>query len=85
MVDLQLLSVKEVASKLGVDRDAVSGYIRNRELAAINVARNRNGRPRWRVSADAIEAFLQSRVRDAKPRSVARPVKKPARTGRQWI
>lgn len=81
----RLLTIDEVAAHIGVDRDAVSRYIKNRELTAINVARTLNCRPRWRVSIEAIEAFLRSRQTDAKVHSAPKPIKKPTRIGRDWI
>lgn len=36
-------------------------WIRSGELLAVNCAERQGGRPRWRVSADALAAFDQAR------------------------
>ena len=40
----------EYAEELGVNENKVLGWIRSGELAAVNTAQNRGGRPRWKIS-----------------------------------
>jgi excisionase family DNA binding protein len=56
-------SPTEVARDLGVHRKKVLALIDRRELSAVNLAIDANGqRPRWRISPDALDAFLASRA-----------------------
>jgi excisionase family DNA binding protein len=65
----------DVAQTLGVNESKILGWIRNGELRGVNVAQNRNGRPRWRVSQEALDAFLLARS--------ATPTPKPPRRRRR--
>ena len=56
----QFLTPPEFAERLGVNADRVRGWIESGQLAAINVGDRQ--RPRWRLSPDAIDAFLASRA-----------------------
>jgi excisionase family DNA binding protein len=59
-------SVGEIAKLLGVTEHTVLGWIHNGELRAINVGRTPHGKkPRWRVSAEALDEF--ERLRNATP------------------
>ena len=63
-----MLTVKAVADRLGVGVHAVLGWIAAGELSAVNVARNRAGeRPRWRISADALQQFELGRLAPPPP------------------
>jgi excisionase family DNA binding protein len=55
------LTVPSIAESLGIDAGKVLGWLRSGELTGVNVAHRRDGRPRWRVSAEALEQFLQRR------------------------
>lgn len=52
----------QLARRYGVHPLKVLGWIRNGELRAINVAANRSGRPRWRITPAAIEDFEAGRA-----------------------
>jgi hypothetical protein len=69
------LTPPQLAQMLGIDPIKVIGWIKRGELAAVNVAKNNGWRPRWRISPEALEAFL-------KPRT-ARPEVKPERRRRE--
>lgn len=57
MVD-RALTVREVCELLGVGERTVLGWIRSGELRAVNVGRRLGARkPRWRVTAEALQAF----------------------------
>jgi excisionase family DNA binding protein len=50
--------VREVAEHYGVSEHTVLAWIRSGELRAVNVGRRPGaGKPRWRVSQAALEAF----------------------------
>lgn len=51
----------EAAEVLRVDPDTVRGWIESGELAASNLASRTATRPRWRISREALEAFLAGR------------------------
>ena len=51
----------KLAELLGIDVGKVLTWIRNGELQAVNVAESLGGRPRWRISAEAVDAFLRRR------------------------
>ena len=51
------LSVREVCERFAVGEHTVLGWIRRGELRAVNVSRKPGGRPKWRVTAEALAAF----------------------------
>ena len=55
------LTPPEVARQLRVSADKVRTWISAGELAAIDVATRRGGRPRWRIDPKAIEDFERRR------------------------
>jgi len=55
----------QVAKLLGIDPGKVVAWIRRGELVAVNVAESTEGRPRYRISPEALEAFFSRR--QAKP------------------
>lgn len=83
----RFFSVSEIAELMGVKQDNVFAWIAARELLAVNVAAKRNGKPRWRISEEALEAFQASR--STKPKNTVevqrRPRQKAADQPRQWI
>jgi hypothetical protein len=70
-------TVKQIAERFHVGDHAVLGWIANGELAAVNVARDMAGeRPRWRISAEALERFELARM--AKPPLPRAPLRRRA-------
>ena len=55
------LSPPQIAKELGIDGGKVLAWIHSRELIAVDVSETRGGRPRWRVSREALENFLRRR------------------------
>lgn len=51
----------QIAEQLGIEPQKVRTWIQRGELVASNVADRVDGRPRWRVSASELEAFLARR------------------------
>lgn len=54
--------VKDLTERYGVGEHTVLGWIHRGELKAIDVSRQRGGRPKWRVTAESLEAFELSRT-----------------------
>lgn len=82
----QFYSVSDLASLLSIKSDKILIWIATGELKAFNVATSRNGRPRWRISAEAFEAFqaARSNVQQVKPKA-RRTRRQTANAPRQWI
>jgi hypothetical protein len=56
-------TVADIVKRFGVNEHAVLGWIKNRELRAINVGRSQGKKkPRWRISQAALEDFERSRT-----------------------
>jgi len=53
--------VKNLCDRFAVGEHTVLGWIRCGELQAVNVARKPTGRPKWRVTAEALAAFESNR------------------------
>lgn len=51
----------QVARARGLRTAKVLAWIRSGELEGVNCAEKRDGRPRWRISAEALEAFDRAR------------------------
>ncbi len=59
----------DIAKSLGINLSKVSAWIRAGDLEAIDVSLRRGQKPRWRISAAALEAFL---LRRSSPKSTPR-------------
>jgi hypothetical protein len=68
----------EIARLANVDVEAVYGWIASGQLAAFNAARNPRGRPRWRITVEAWEAFKATRS-NRPTQSAKRNSQKPLR------
>ena len=66
------LTPPTVARALGIHPDKVRGFIESGELEAINLAVNRCGRPRYRITPAALEAFLERRKVVPRPLAIRR-------------
>lgn len=65
---------RELARRYGVNCHKVLHWIRTGELAALNLATERTGRPRWRIPAQAIIDFEnRRRTYPAAPKRALRP------------
>lgn len=67
---LTVFSVPDVASVLGVNREKIRAWIRAGLLKAINVSAG--PRPRWRISQQALDEFLESRTSKPAARATRR-------------
>src|SRR5688500_9347616 len=62
MVTLEFFTTRQPAKIRLVDIGKVGDSIASGDLLAVNVAKNSGGiRPRWRISRQALEAFLAAR------------------------
>lgn len=58
----QYLTTTEVADILSVDAGKVRAWLDDGSLIGVNIARNAKGiRPRWRVSREALDQFIDQR------------------------
>ena len=55
------LSVKTIATSLGIDPAKVLSWIHRGELHAIDVSERTGGRPRWRIPSAAWDDFQHAR------------------------
>ena len=58
----QPMTVPEVAKFLRVRPNKVLSWIRSGRLRGYNIAERENGRPKYRVNPDNLEAFMQQRA-----------------------
>jgi len=72
------LTVPEVAKFLRVRPDKVLSWIRSGRLRGYNVAERENGRPKYRVNPEDLQAFMQQRA-------VTQPAPKGRPVGRRRI
>lgn len=65
--------IKDICDRYSVGEHTVLGWIHRGELLAINVGRKQGGRPKWRITQEALDAFeaLRSATPPA-PRSARR-------------
>ncbi len=69
--------IKDLCERFAVGEHTVLAWIRRGELKAINVSSKQGGRPKWRVTQQALEAFeLLRTTSPTKPRTHDR--KRPA-------
>jgi hypothetical protein len=71
-------TVAAIAERYGINCDKVRLWIKNGELAAVNVATRPTGRPRWRIAVADLLAFEHRRRAAVAP---ARPAKRRKRQG----
>ncbi len=65
--------VKDLCERFAVGEHTILGWIKHGELRAINVSRKQVGRPKWRITSEALAAFEQLRT----------PTPAPSRTRRK--
>lgn len=66
------LSVKDICQRFGVGEHTVLQWIRSGDLTAIDVSRNRGGKPKWRITPEALAAFELSRMYSPPPKPTRR-------------
>ncbi len=60
------LTVKNVATSLGIRQHGVLSFIHSGELRAVDVSLTQGGRPRWRILPDDLDSFLLRRTHQTK-------------------
>lgn len=68
----------QIAKRYSVKAETVISWIRNGELAALNLAKRGSMRPRYRISPEALEAFERLRSVVPKAPPAPRPRRNPA-------
>jgi len=67
------MTIEQVSERLGVGPKTVLTWIRSGELKALNVARRISTRkPRWRITEEAMQAFLAIRSTSPSPPVIRR-------------
>ena len=64
------LTAAQVARTLRVNSDKIRSWIRSGELAAVDVSQSPGGKPRWRITPDALNEFAERRAAVVAPSSV---------------
>jgi hypothetical protein len=72
----RMLTPPQIAARLAVKPEKILGWIRSGELSAVNVAKNVDGRPRWRVDPAELDKFLIRRSATPAPKVTRRRKKK---------
>lgn len=70
-------SVKDLQERYGVGEHTVLGWIRRGELRAIDVSRQRGGRPKWRITEEALADFEAARTATPPPTRSRRKQRQP--------
>jgi transposase len=59
---MKTFGIREIRERYGVGEHTVLGWIRRGELLAIDVSRRQGGRPKWRISEQALADFESLRT-----------------------
>jgi transposase len=70
-------SVRDLCDRYGVGEHTILAWIRRGDISAIDVSRKQGGRPRWRITQEALQAFEALRTPTPLPPR-ARRRKRPA-------
>jgi transposase len=68
----QTYSVRDICERYAVGEHTVLGWIKRGDISAIDVSRRLGGKPRWRITAEALAAFEQLRTPSPPPPPVKR-------------
>jgi hypothetical protein len=74
---MKTYGIKDLCERFAVGEHTVLNWIRRGELRAIDVSRKQGGRPRWRITQEALTAFEFGRTPTPPPPRVRRR-KRPA-------
>lgn len=74
---MKTYGIKDICERFAVGEHTVLGWIRLGELRAIDVSRKQGGRPKWRVTEEALVAFEQLRT-PTPPQPKGRRKRRPA-------
>lgn len=59
---MKTYSIREIRERYGVGEHTVLAWVRRGELRAIDVSRKPGGRPKWRITQEALDAFEAHRT-----------------------
>ena len=59
---MKTYGIREIRERYCVGEHTVLGWIRRGELRAIDVSRKPGGRPNWRITQEALDAFEHVRT-----------------------
>jgi hypothetical protein len=59
----RMLTLREAAKIAGVSYGTVIGWANWKEIEAVDVAKKKGGKPRWRIAPTELQRFLKSRAR----------------------
>jgi excisionase family DNA binding protein len=74
---MKTFGIKDLCERFAVGEHTVLAWIRRGELRALNVGRKPDGRPKWRVTAEALAAFEAART-PTPPQPRVRRKRRPA-------
>lgn len=72
-------SVEDIRRRYSVSEGTVLTWIKNGELKAVDISRNPGGRPRWRITGNALIDFEKART-SGTPAPTPRKKRQPAGT-----
>lgn len=75
---MKTYKVNDLMERFGVSQHTVLAWIDSGELRAVDVSRKRGGKPRWRITAEALEAFENGRTKTPAPPPAPRRKKRQA-------
>lgn len=75
-----VITPPQLAQRLGVSPDKILKWIARGELAALNVASDRKGRPRWVITPEALAAFERARSNCTRQPAAQRARRRPRQT-----
>jgi len=59
----RMLTLREAAKIAGVSYETMIAWANWKEIEAVDVARKKGGKPRWRIAPTELQRFLKSRAR----------------------
>lgn len=83
----EYLTPPQFARRLGVSEDKVLQWIHSGELRAFNAAVDADGdRPRWRISLEEIERFMEARAnKPPQPKPPKKRRRRAVTSGKAWF
>jgi excisionase family DNA binding protein len=64
---MKTYGIKDLCERFAVGEHTVLAWVRSGELRAIDVSRKQGGRPKWRITQEALEAFALARTSTPPP------------------
>jgi excisionase family DNA binding protein len=64
---MRTYGIKDICERFAVGEHTVLAWVRSGELRAIDVSRKQGGRPKWRITQEALELFAVARTATPPP------------------